>query len=122
MAHYESTAEELYAALDGGVDMCVVGAGTGGSITGISRNLKSKKPECRIVGVDPVGSVLSGKDENAGHHFQVEGIGYDFVPTVLDMSLIDQWVSRILVFLFIICYFIYRRTWLIRTRLKWRGD
>ncbi|KAI1719494.1 pyridoxal-phosphate dependent enzyme domain-containing protein [Ditylenchus destructor] len=92
MVHYDTTAEEILEALDGNVDMVVVGVGTGGSITGISKKIKKKCPNCKVIGVDPIGSVISGGDNNhAGHDYAVEGIGYDFVPTVLDMSNIDQW-------------------------------
>jgi cysteine synthase len=74
--------------------MAVIGAGTGGTITGISRKLKEKVPGVKIVGVDPIGSLISAKSgiPNHSHHFEVEGIGYDFVPTVLDMDIIDSWV------------------------------
>ncbi|KAI3422087.1 hypothetical protein GPALN_012621 [Globodera pallida] len=91
LAHYEGTADEILDALDGNVDMVVVGVGTGGSITGISRRIKKANPNCKIVGVDPIGSVLGGEDGDAGHEYKVEGIGYDFVPTVLDMDDIDAW-------------------------------
>uniref|UniRef100_A0A914N1I6 cystathionine beta-synthase n=1 Tax=Meloidogyne incognita TaxID=6306 RepID=A0A914N1I6_MELIC len=96
LAHYESTAEEILDALDGKVDMVVIGVGTGGSITGISRKMRKRCPQCIIVGVDPQGSVLSsgthGKEENSHHErYQVEGIGYQFVPSVLDMNDIDRW-------------------------------
>ncbi|KAF7625995.1 hypothetical protein Mgra_00009820 [Meloidogyne graminicola] len=100
MAHYEGTAEEIIDALDGKVDMVVIGVGTGGSITGISRKLRKRCPQCIIVGVDPQGSVLStgthGKQEEHVHHekYQVEGIGYQFVPSVLEMKDIDQWLSN----------------------------
>ncbi|CAD5224767.1 unnamed protein product [Bursaphelenchus okinawaensis] len=92
MVHYESTAEEIMDSLDGQVDMVVAGVGTGGSITGLARKLKDKVPDCKIVGVDPIGSVLADKkDDDVGAHFEVEGIGYDFVPTVLDLSSVDEW-------------------------------
>lgn len=59
LAHYDATAEEILEACDGKVDMLVAGAGTGGTITGIARKLKEKCPECIVVGVDPVGSILA---------------------------------------------------------------
>ena len=71
--------------------MVVVSAGTGGTITGVARRLKQKNPKCQVVGVDPVGSILAG-----GTHvgtYLVEGIGYDFIPDVLDRGLIDTWVK-----------------------------
>ncbi|KAH7675949.1 cbs-prov protein, partial [Aphelenchoides avenae] len=92
MVHYESTSEEILEAMDDRVDMVVVGTGTGGSITGIARKIHERCPDCKVVGVDPVGSVIAEPDsKDAGHHFEVEGIGYDFVPTVLDLSIVDQW-------------------------------
>ena len=93
MTHYESTAEEILEALDGKVDMVVIGVGTGGSATGISKKIKKHCPNCKIIGVDPVGSVLSGggSKNNEAKHFEVEGIGYDFVPTVLESTDIDEW-------------------------------
>ncbi|KAL3083157.1 hypothetical protein niasHS_010959 [Heterodera schachtii] len=91
LTHFEGTAAEILDALDGKVDMVVVGVGTGGTITGISRRIKKANPSCIIVGVDPIGSILGGEDEHAGHKYNVEGIGYDFVPTVLDMEDIDKW-------------------------------
>jgi cystathionine beta-synthase len=78
MTHYESTAEEILESLDGKVDMVVIGAGTGGTFTGVAKKFEKKIPNCKVIGVDPVGSVIAGSDsESAGHHFEVEGIGYD---------------------------------------------
>ncbi len=90
-AHYHGTGAEIIEDLDGKVDMVVVSAGTGGTITGIARRLKEHNPKCKIVGVDPVGSILAGGDQVGT--YLVEGIGYDFIPEVLDRSLIDQWVK-----------------------------
>ncbi|KAF6730294.1 Cystathionine beta-synthase [Oryzias melastigma] len=90
LAHYDTTAEEILEQCDGKLDMLVAGAGTGGTLTGVSRKLKEKCPN--IVGVDPEGSVLIHSEESDEHTtFEVEGIGYDFVPTVLDRSLVDMW-------------------------------
>lgn len=89
--HYHTTGEEIWRDLNGAVDMVVVAAGTGGSITGIARKLKEKNPKCIIVGADPVGSILGGGTEIAT--YKVEGIGYDFIPEVLDRSLVDEWVK-----------------------------
>jgi len=66
MAHYESTANEILDALDGNVQMVVIGVGTGGSMTGIGRRFKEKCPDCEIIGVDPVGSVIGGDDSGGG--------------------------------------------------------
>ena len=73
------------------VDMLVVGTGTGGSLTGLSRRIKEVCPDCQIIAVDPVGSILAG--EGSVHPYEVEGIGYDFIPEVLDRSLVTEWVK-----------------------------
>ncbi|TRZ26550.1 hypothetical protein HGM15179_000575 [Zosterops borbonicus] len=94
LTHYDTTAEEILQQCDGKVDMVVATAGTGGTITGISRKLKEKCPGCKIVGVDPEGSILAEPEElnkTDKTMYEVEGIGYDFVPTVLDRSAVDQW-------------------------------
>lgn len=94
MAHYDGTAAEILLQLGGNPDVVVCGVGTGGTITGIARRLKEAHQGVRIVGVDPRGSILAEPPElnHAGvHSYKVEGIGYDFVPDVLDRSLVDQW-------------------------------
>ncbi len=90
-AHYKFTGQEILDDLDNKVDMIVIGAGTGGTITGVARKLKEANPNCIVVGADPVGSILAGGDHVAS--YKVEGIGYDFVPDVLDRSLVDLWVK-----------------------------
>ncbi|KAJ0005546.1 hypothetical protein NQD34_015440, partial [Periophthalmus magnuspinnatus] len=92
LAHYETTAEEILAQCDGKIDMVVAGAGTGGTLTGVARKLKERCPNIKVVAVDPEGSVLIESKEKKLHKpFEVEGIGYDFIPTVLDRSIIDIW-------------------------------
>ncbi|KYO39072.1 cystathionine beta-synthase-like protein isoform X1 [Alligator mississippiensis] len=94
LAHYDTTAEEILQQCDGKVDMLVAGAGTGGTITGIARKLKEKCPECKIIGVDPEGSILAEPEvlnKTDVTTYEVEGIGYDFIPTVLDRSVVDKW-------------------------------
>ncbi len=90
-AHYYGTGTEILEELDGKVDMVVMGAGTGGTITGVARKIKEVNPNCRIIGADPIGSILAGGDFVGS--YKVEGIGYDFIPDVLDRSLIDEWVK-----------------------------
>lgn len=89
--HYDETAKEILDDLGGKVDMIVMGAGTGGSITGVAKRLKEHNPKCIVVGADPVGSILGGGTEVGT--YKVEGIGYDFVPDVLDRSYVDEWVK-----------------------------
>ena len=93
LAHYDETAEEILEQCDGKVDAIVIGAGTGGTITGIARKFKERIPNCKIVGVDPVGSILAQPDDLNAEitPYKVEGIGYDFIPTVLDRSIVDKW-------------------------------
>jgi cysteine synthase len=90
-AHYQGTAEEIIADFGKNLDMVVVSVGTGGTITGIAKRLKAYHPEIQIVGVDPVGSILGGGTEITPYH--VEGIGYDFIPEVLDNTLIDEYIK-----------------------------
>lgn len=90
-AHYEETAEEIWADFGHDLDIVVIGVGTGGTITGVAKKLKEKNPNIQIVGADPYGSILGGGDEVYPYH--VEGIGYDFFPDVLDNSLVDQYIK-----------------------------
>ena len=96
LAHYDTTAEEIIEQCGGSVDMVVMGAGTGGTICGIGRKLKEKCPNCIVVGVDPEGSILA-QPENLNKsevtYYDVEGTGYDFIPTVLDRSVVDKWIK-----------------------------
>jgi cystathionine beta-synthase len=95
LAHYDGTAAEILAQCDNKVDAVVLTAGTGGTVTGIARKIKEVCPSCKIVGVDPVGSILALPDNLNGKisSYKVEGIGYDFIPTVLDRSLVDEWIK-----------------------------
>ena len=89
-AHYENTAQEIIDDLPD-VDMVVMGVGTGGTITGVAKRLKEFNQNIQIIGVDPFGSILGGGDEV--YPYQVEGIGYDFFPDVLDNSLINEYIK-----------------------------
>lgn len=94
-AHKYGTAEEIWHQTQGKVDILVAGAGTGGTLTGLARGLKTKDRDVFVVGVDPVGSVLAWPEElnEQKSEYRVEGIGYDFVPGVLDQTAPDAWVK-----------------------------
>ena len=87
-AHFATTGPEIYEDLDGNVDMFIAGVGTGGTITGTGKYLKSKKSDVKVIAVEPYDSpVLS--EGRAGAH-KIQGIGAGFVPSVLDTSVYDE--------------------------------
>lgn len=90
-AHYEGTGPEIWDQMEGRIDYLVAGAGTGGTITGVARFLKEKNSRIIIVGADPEGSILGGGEP--GGPYLVEGIGYDFIPEAMDLSVVDRWVK-----------------------------
>eukprot|EP00743_Colponemidia_sp_Colp-15_P012603 GILK01014400.1.p1 GENE.GILK01014400.1~~GILK01014400.1.p1 ORF type:complete len:281 (-),score=38.59 GILK01014400.1:856-1662(-) len=93
-SHYEGTGKEIFEQCGGKIDMVVLTTGTGGTMTGVAKFLKEKLPDVIIVGVDPVGSILAdptGPVEDIP--YQVEGIGYDFVPEVCHRQYVDKWVK-----------------------------
>ena len=90
LTHYETTGPEIWRDMEGKVDYLVAGAGSGGTFTGIVRFLKEQNPAVQGVLADPVGSTMGG-----GEHgdYDIEGIGNDFIPDTMDMSLVDQVVK-----------------------------
>lgn len=97
MAHQMTTAKEILEDLEGQVHMVVSGVGTGGTITGISTAMadytaKNSLPPCQIVAADPYGSILAPGSKELSP-YEVEGIGYDFIPEVLKRHLVDHWVK-----------------------------
>ena len=96
-SHYHSTGPEIWEQTAGMVDTVFCGIGTGGTISGVGKYLKGKKPGTRIIGVEPVGSVFreyyrEGTIPQAGN-FEVEGIGKNFIPGTLDFEFIDDVVQ-----------------------------
>jgi cystathionine beta-synthase len=88
-AHEATTGPEIWKQTDGRIDVFVAGIGTGGTITGVGRYLKSQNPRVQIVGADPEGSVYSGDDV---HPYLVEGVGEDFWPDTFDADVVDRYV------------------------------
>ena len=96
-AHYLTTAPELWEQTEGRVTDIVIGMGTGGTITGVARYMQENGHEVKIVGVDPIGSLLFDAWKQGGstegltaETYKVEGIGEDFIPSTLDLSIIDD--------------------------------
>lgn len=92
--HYETTGPEIWEQTDGQIDYFICGLGTGGTVSGVGRFLKEKNPDIKIVGVDPVGSLLHHYIQTGemieAHTYRVEGIGEDFLPSTMDFSVIDD--------------------------------
>ena len=86
-AHYELTAREIYEDLGKNIDYFICGAGTGGTFSGISRFLKEHIKDVKCVLCDPIGSIIGGGQKGEAH---IEGIGNDFIPKNMDLSLVDE--------------------------------
>ena len=89
-AHYEQTGPELWEQTDGEIDVVVIGLGTGGSVGGIGRYLKERKPDTWVVGVDPQGSIYTAETEADVTTYLTEGVGEDFWPETYDPDVVDQ--------------------------------
>ncbi|CDR36793.1 CYFA0S01e04544g1_1 [Cyberlindnera fabianii] len=94
LAHYYTTGYEIWEQTSGKITALVAGAGTGGTISGISKYLKEKDSNITVVGADPVGSILAvpeSLNETDVTQYKVEGIGYDFIPEALNRDYVDKW-------------------------------
>ena len=89
--HYETTGPEIWDALEGQIDVFVAGVGTGGTISGVGRYLKERNPEIKIMAVEPAASPLLSCGQAGPHGLQ--GIGANFVPSILDRSVIDEIIT-----------------------------
>lgn len=98
-AHEATTGPEIWEQTDGRITHFVAGAGTGGTLSGVARYLKSKNPDIKIIAADPMGSVLAelwrsnGEGHPMGAPYKVEGVGQDCIPLTLDMRMIDEFIS-----------------------------
>ncbi|KAK3176937.1 hypothetical protein OEA41_008263 [Lepraria neglecta] len=95
LAHEYGTAEEIWEQTEGKITAMVAGVGTGGTITGLAKGLRKHNPDIKIIGADPYGSILALPEtlntKYANESYKVEGIGYDFVPDVLEQEIVDTW-------------------------------
>jgi cystathionine beta-synthase len=90
--HYEQTGPEIWEQTGGNIEALVISVGTGGTISGVGRYFKERKPEVLIVGADPEGSVYTAQDESDLHPYLVEGIGKDTWPKTMDPEVVDEWI------------------------------
>src|SRR5438094_1549733 len=91
-AHYHVTGPEILEQTDGELAAIVISVGTGGTISGVGRYFKEKKPDVLIVGADPEGSVYTAKEDRDVHPYLVEGIGKDSWPKTMDPDTVDEWI------------------------------
>ena len=95
LAHYNTTGAELCDQMEDKLDYCFIGAGTGGTISGVGKRLKERIPTCKLVGVDPVGSILANPDDPnpVNKMYKAEGLGQGVVPKIMTRDIVDDWVK-----------------------------
>src|SRR5256886_4565023 len=91
-AHYDGTAPQIWGQAGGELDAIVISVGTGGTISGVGRWFHERKPEVKIVGVDPEGSIYTAENDSELHPYLVEGIGKDTWPDTIDLKVVDEWI------------------------------
>jgi cystathionine beta-synthase len=91
-AHYETTAPEIFEQTGGELDAIIISVGTGGTISGVGRWFRERKPDVKIVGVDPEGSIYTARGDEDLHPYLVEGIGKDTWPKTIDLTVVDEWI------------------------------
>ena len=94
--HYKTTGPEIWRQTEGKIDLLVASMGTGGTISGIARYLKEQNPKIHVVGVDPEGSIYHHefyKTKGEIHSYKVEGIGEDFLPSTLNLKIVDEIIT-----------------------------
>src|SRR5215468_5339420 len=91
-AHYDVTGPEIWEQTGGELAAIVISVGTGGTISGVGRWFHERKPEVKIIGVDPEGSIFTAQEDSELHPYLVEGIGKDAWPETFDMKVVDEWV------------------------------
>ena len=95
LAHFHHTGEEIYEQMEGKIDYIFIGAGTCGTITGVAKKLHEKNPNIKVIGVDPVGSVLARPEELnlVKKSYKIEGVGQSMIPSIMDHSEVFEWVK-----------------------------
>ena len=95
LAHYNTTGVEICEQMEDKIDYCFIGAGTGGTISGVTKRVKERIPSCKVIGIDPVGSILAQPDSlnTVNKMNKVEGLGQACVPGIIRRELVDAWTK-----------------------------
>jgi cystathionine beta-synthase len=93
LAHFDTTGPEIWRQTEGSIGVYVAGVGTGGTISGAGKYLKSRNPQIEVVGADPEGSIYTKGPHGDIHQYLVEGVGEDFYPETVDLEVIDRFIE-----------------------------